>query len=131
MACGAALWASGTFLLKILEIRETAVPIRSEISNAYISFSEMTVSAAAIISDVIRDGRPVVGYGFNSNGRYAQSGIIRDRLIPRLMHRAPKDLLNDERSNFDPVKAWDVMMSNEKPGGHARQAHRHCHHDSH
>ena len=102
--------------MKILEIRETAVPIRSEISNAYISFSEMTVSAAAVITDVIRDGRPVIGYGFNSNGRYAQSGIIGDRLIPRLMGQKPEDLLNDERSNFDPVKAWDTMMSNEKPG---------------
>jgi len=108
--------------LKIIEIRETAVPIHSEISNAYISFAEMTVSAAAIITDVIRDGRPVIGYGFNSNGRYAQSGIIRDRLIPRLMHRAPEDLLDDEQSNFDPGKAWDVMMSNEKPGGHGERS---------
>jgi L-alanine-DL-glutamate epimerase-like enolase superfamily enzyme len=108
--------------LKIVEIRERPVSIRSAISNAYISFSEMTVSAAVIITDVVRDGRPVVGYGFNSNGRYSQSGIIGDRLIPRLMRAAPEDLLDDEGTNFDPFKAWRVMMSNEKPGGHGERS---------
>ena len=108
-------------LLKIVEVREQSVSIRSEISNAYISFAEMTVSAAVIITDVVRDGRPVVGYGFNSNGRYAQSGIIRDRLIPRLMRAPTRDLLNDEGTNFDPFKAWQIMMSNEKPGGHGER----------
>lgn len=108
--------------MKIVEIRERPVSIRSAISNAYISFSEMTVSAAVIITDVVRDGRPVVGYGFNSNGRYSQSGIIGDRLIPRLMRAAPEDLLDDEGTNFDPFKAWRVMMSNEKPGGHGERS---------
>lgn len=107
--------------MKIVEVREQSVSIRSEISNAYISFAEMTVSAAVIITDVVRDGRPVVGYGFNSNGRYAQSGIIRDRLIPRLMRVPARDLLNDEGTNFDPFKAWQIMMSNEKPGGHGER----------
>ena len=107
--------------MKIVEVREQSVSIRSEISNAYISFAEMTVSAAVIITDVVRDGRPVVGYGFNSNGRYAQSGIIRDRLIPRLMRATARDLLNDEGTNFDPFKAWQIMMSNEKPGGHGER----------
>ena len=100
-------------LLKIVEVREQSVSIRSEISNAYISFAEMTVSAAVIITDVVRDGRPVVGYGFNSNGRYAQSGIIRDRLIPRLMRAPTRDLLNDEGTNFDPFQSLadhDVRM---------------------
>lgn len=107
--------------MKIVEVREQSVSIRSEISNAYISFAEMTVSAAVIITDVVKDGRPVVGYGFNSNGRYAQSGIIRDRLIPRLMRAPARDLLNDEGTNFDPFKAWQIMMSNEKPGGHGER----------
>ena len=107
--------------MKIVEVREQSVSIRSKISNAYISFAEMTVSAAVIITDVVRDGRPVMGYGFNSNGRYAQSGIIRDRLIPRLMRAPAQDLLNDEGTNFDPFKAWQTMMSNEKPGGHGER----------
>ncbi|HUG80425.1 MAG TPA: enolase C-terminal domain-like protein [Bryobacterales bacterium] len=108
--------------MKILDIREASVPIGSDISNAYISFAEMTVSAVAVISDVVRDGRRVIGYGFNSNGRYAQSGIIRDRLIPRLSRCAPEALLNGDGSNFDPFKAWDAMMANEKPGGHGERS---------
>ncbi len=108
--------------MRVLEVREASVPISSDISNAYISFAEMTVSTVAVITDVVRAGRPVIGYGFNSNGRYAQSGIIRDRLIPRLMHRKAEALLNDDGSNFDPFKAWDAMMANEKPGGHGERS---------
>ncbi len=104
--------------MKITEIRDLVVPINSSISNAFISFSEMTVSAIAVHTDVIRDGQPVVGYGFHSNGRYAQQGILRERVIPRLLRAAPADLLNGDGSNLDPEKAWHVMMANEKPGGH-------------
>ena len=107
--------------MKITAIHETVVPIRSEIRNAYISFSEMTASAVAVHTDVIRDGKPVVGYGFNSNGRYAQSGILRDRMIPRLLKADPASLL-DANGILDPEKAWDVMMSNEKPGGHGERS---------
>jgi L-alanine-DL-glutamate epimerase-like enolase superfamily enzyme len=104
--------------MKITAIHEKVVPIRSELRNAYISFRDMTVSAVAIHTDVVREGKPVVGYGFNSNGRYAQSGILRERIIPRLLQAAPETLLNDEGTNFDPVRCWRVMMTNEKPGGH-------------
>jgi D(-)-tartrate dehydratase len=104
--------------MKITEIRDTVVPIRSAISNAFISFAEMTVSAVAIHTDVIRDGKPVVGYGFHSNGRYAQQGILRERMIPRLLRAPASTLLNAEGTNFDPEKAWTIMMTNEKPGGH-------------
>ena len=64
--------------MRIVDIREMPVPIKSEIRNAYIDFSQMTVSVLALITDVIRDGKPVVGFGFNSNGRYAPSGLLRD-----------------------------------------------------
>jgi D(-)-tartrate dehydratase len=104
--------------MKITEIRDTVVPIRSAISNAFISFSEMTVSAVAVHTDVIRNGKPVIGYGFHSNGRYAQQGILRERMIPRLLRAPASTLLNAEGTNFDPEKAWTVMMTNEKPGGH-------------
>lgn len=104
--------------MRITEIRDTTVPIRSDIRNAVVSFSEMTASAVAIHTDVMRDDNLVVGYGFNSNGRYAQQGILRDRIISRLLRAVPKDLINEEETNFDPVKAWAVMMMNEKPGGH-------------
>ena len=62
--------------MRITEIRHDVVSIASEIKNAYIDFSKMTVSIAAIVTDVIREGKPVVGYGFHSNGRYAQPGLL-------------------------------------------------------
>ena len=80
--------------MKITDIREAVVPISSEISNAYISFAEMTVSAVAIHTDVLIGGKRMIGFGFNSNGRYAPAGILRDRCIPRLMKAEPNDLLN-------------------------------------
>ena len=70
--------------MKIVNILESTRPIRSDIRNAYIDFSKMTLSLVAVVTDVIRDGRPVVGYGFNSNGRYGQGGLIRERFVPRL-----------------------------------------------
>jgi hypothetical protein len=68
--------------MRITQINDIVVPIRSEIRNAYISFAEMTASAVAIHTGIVRDGKPLTGYGFNSNGRYSQSGIMRDRMIP-------------------------------------------------
>ena len=108
--------------MRITDIRESVVPIRSEIRNAYISFAEMTVSAVAIHTDVLLRGKKMIGYGFNSNGRYAAGGILRDRCIPRLMKADPKDLVNDAGDNLDPFKARQVMMSNEKPGGHGERS---------
>ncbi len=108
--------------MKIVDIREATVAIGTAIRNAYIDFSQMTVSIVAIVTDVVRDGARVVGYGFNSNGRYAQGGILRERLIPRIMAAAPGDLLDDTGDNLDPVRVWGRMMANEKPGGHGDRA---------
>ena len=58
--------------MRIVEIREKTVSIASQIANAYIDFSKMTCSTVAVVTDVVRDGKPVVGFGFNSNGRYGQ-----------------------------------------------------------
>ena len=108
--------------MKITAIHEEVVSLRSSLRNAYINFSEMTVSIVAVVSDVVREGRPVVGYGFHSNGRYAPSEIIRKRLIPRLMAAAPEALCAEDGVTLDPFRAWDVMMANEKPGGHGERA---------
>jgi D(-)-tartrate dehydratase len=108
--------------MRIVSIRDEVVPIRSSIRNAFIDFSQMTASIVKITTDVIRDGRPVVGYGFNSNGRYSQSGLLRDRFIPRLLKAEPQALLDDTGQNIDPVKAWKIMMTNEKPGGHGERS---------
>jgi L-alanine-DL-glutamate epimerase-like enolase superfamily enzyme len=108
--------------LRIVEIRETVVPIKSQIRNAFIDFSQMTVSVLALVTDVVRDGKPVVGFGFNSNGRYAPSGLLRDRFIPRLKAADSRALLNDAGDNFEPARVWDVLMRNEKPGGHGERS---------
>src|ERR1700688_3449567 len=82
----------------------------------------MTVSVLALITDVVRDGKPIVGFGFNSNGRYAPSGLLRERFIPRLKAADAESLLNDGRDNLDPGRIWNVLMRNEKPGGHGERS---------
>src|SRR5215203_2941018 len=82
----------------------------------------MTTSLVAVVTDVVRDGKPVVGYGFNSNGRYGQGGLIRERFAPRLMEADPEKLLDDAGNNLDPDKIWATLMSNEKPGGHGERS---------
>lgn len=117
-----ALIQEGTHVVEIRQIIEKAVPIDSAIRNAFIDFREMDVSVVAIVTDVVRDGQPVVGYGFNSNGRYAPSGILRDRFIPRLRRAEPASILTDDGSNLDPHKVRQVLMTGEKPGGHGERS---------
>ncbi len=104
--------------IRILDVREVTKPISSPIRNAYIDFSKMTTSLVAVVTNVERDGKRVVGYGFNSNGRYGQGGLIRERFAPRIMEADPKALLDATGENLDPDKVWKTMMTNEKPGGH-------------
>jgi L-alanine-DL-glutamate epimerase-like enolase superfamily enzyme len=104
--------------VRILELREITKPISSPIRNAYIDFTKMNTSLVAVVTDVVRDGRRVVGYGFNSNGRYGQGGLIRERFANRILEADPKSLLDNTGSNLDPDRIWSAMMSNEKPGGH-------------
>ena len=108
--------------MRIVDLREITAPISSPIANAYIDFSRMTCSLVAIVTDVIRDGRPVIGYGFNSNGRYGQGGLIRERFARRLLETPPASLLNDAGDNLDPDRIWAVLMHNEKPGGHGERS---------
>src|SRR5436190_14135833 len=90
-------------LMRIVEIREHTFPISSPIRNAYIDFSKMTLSLVAVITDVVRDGKPVVGYGFNSNGRYGQGTLMRERFIPRVLEAPPESLLDASGRNLDAV----------------------------
>ena len=108
--------------MKIIDIREVTAPIRSDIRNAYIDFSKMTLSLVAVVTDVVRDGKAVVGYGFNSNGRYGQGGLIRERFASRILEARPESLQDDGRDNIDPHKVWAAMMTNEKPGGHGERS---------
>ncbi len=108
--------------MKIVDIQERTASIASPIRNAYIDFSRMTVSVAAVVTDVVRDGKPVVGYGFNSNGRYAQGSLLRERFIPRVREVDPSAYVSGTGDNLDPFRLWDIMMANEKPGGHGERS---------
>jgi D(-)-tartrate dehydratase len=108
--------------VRILELREVTKPISSPIRNAYIDFTKMTASLVAVVTDVVRDGRRVVGYGFNSNGRYGQGGLIRERFADRILQADPRSLLDDAGGNLDPHRVWAAMMTNEKPGGHGERS---------
>jgi L-alanine-DL-glutamate epimerase-like enolase superfamily enzyme len=108
--------------MRITGIREKTFSISSPISNAYIDFRKMTCSVVAVLTDVVRDGRPVTGFGFNSNGRYSAGGLLRDRFLPRLLEAEPDALLDEARANLDPFKIWATMMRNEKPGGHGERS---------
>ena len=108
--------------MRIIEVRESTIDIRSEIGNAAISFSGMDASAVAVLTDVFRDGARAVGFGFSSNGRYSAGGILRARMIPRLLNAKPTALLNDAHDNLDPDRVWQTVMNNEKPGGHGERS---------
>lgn len=108
--------------MRITEIRESTRSIQSNIRNAYIDFSKMNLSLVAVVTDVIRDGRPVIGYGFNSNGRYGQGHLMRERFIPRILEAPADSLLDASGQNLDPHKIWATMMTNEKPGGHGERS---------
>lgn len=107
---------------RILSIVEITKPISSPIRNAYIDFSKMTSSLVAVVTNVERNGRRVVGYGFNSNGRYGQGGLIRERFADRIRQAEPASLLDSTGENLDPHKIWSAMMTNEKPGGHGERS---------
>ena len=66
----------------------------------------MTLSLVAVVTDMMRDGRRVVGYGFNSNGRYGQGGLIREHFAGRVMEAARANLLNEIGDNLDPDRIW-------------------------
>src|SRR5215468_10074075 len=108
--------------MRILDIRETAIPLNSQLANSSFDFTEMTTSVVAVITDVIRDGKPVAGFAFNSTGRYACGAQMRARFIPRIFKAEPKSLLNEAGDNLDPEKILAVMTRNEKAGGHSERS---------
>lgn len=108
--------------MRIVDIRETAVPLKSDVRNAVFDFSEMTTSVVCVLTDVVRDGRPVAGYAFNSTGRYACGESMRTRFIPRILRADPDSLLDDRGTNIDPARVLAAMLQREKPGGHAERS---------
>ena len=107
--------------MRITDIRETAIPLKSKLANSSFDFSEMTTSVVAVITDVIRNGKPVCGFAFNSTGRYACGAQMRARFIPRILAADPQLLLDGE-GQLDPEKILAVMLKREKAGGHSERS---------
>jgi L-alanine-DL-glutamate epimerase-like enolase superfamily enzyme len=107
--------------MRILDIRETAIPLKSDLTNSSFDFTEMTTSIVAVVTDVVRDGKPVVGFAFNSTGRYACGAQMRERFIPRILRADPASLL-DDTGNIDPARVLAAMCRREKIGGDAERS---------
>ncbi|NBY05285.1 MAG: mandelate racemase [Betaproteobacteria bacterium] len=107
--------------MKITGIQEASLPIGSAMRNASIAFDQMTASALAIRTDQTRDGQPLVGLAFDSIGRYAKGGLLRERFIPRLLAAPARDLL-DEAGLIDPMRCVAILMRGEKQGGHGERS---------
>jgi D(-)-tartrate dehydratase len=108
--------------MRILDIRETAIPLKSDLTNSSFDFTEMTTSIVAVVTDVVRDGKPVTGFAFNSTGRYACGAQMRERFIPRILRADPATLLDDTGENIDPARVLCVMCRREKIGGDAERS---------
>lgn len=107
--------------MRIKKIFDRDMPVSSPGANAMVDFSRLQTSVLAIETDIERGGKPVIGFGFGSLGRYAVGGLLRNRFIPRLLEATPSDLV-DEAGLIDPHRCWNVVMANEKPGGHGERA---------
>ncbi len=107
--------------MRIVDIRETAIPLKSDLKNSSFDFSEMTTSIVAVVTDVVRGGRPVVGYAFNSTGRYACGSQMRERFIPRILSSDPATLV-DAAGELDPGRILAAMNRREKIGGDAERS---------
>jgi len=108
--------------MRIVDIRETAIPLKSDLKNSSFDFSEMTTSIVAVITDVVRGGRPVAGFAFNSTGRYACGAQMRERFIPRILRADPATLVDDRGDNLDPTRILAAMAAREKIGGDAERS---------
>lgn len=106
--------------MRITNIRERTIPV-SRYADPGDASAGLTTSLVAVVTDVVRAGRPVVGYGYASVGRFAQGGLIRERFAPRLLKAAAGALSDQAGENLDPFRAWAVMMAGEKPGGHGER----------
>ena len=106
--------------MEIVDIRERTLAI-SRYADPALPSGGLTTSIIALVTDIVRDGQPIVGYGFASFGRFGQGGLIKERFAPRIFNVAPDALLTEDGANLDPFRVWDVMMAGEKPGGHGER----------
>ena len=64
--------------MRIVNVLEATVPL-SRYADPATAPGDLDTSVVAVLTDVMRGGRPVVGLGYGSVGRYAQGGLIRAR----------------------------------------------------
>ena len=107
--------------MRIVAVHERTIPLATAARNASIGFAGMTASAVAVHTDARRNGKPLTGLAFDSIGRYAHGGLLRERFIPRLLAAEP-DAYDDGSGGIDPRRAWGVVMADEKPGGHGERS---------
>jgi D(-)-tartrate dehydratase len=106
--------------MRIVAISEHTIEIASNARSASASLGGMTASALAVHTDAMLGGKPLVGLAFDSIGRYAHGGLLRERFIPRMLAAEPERYA-DGSGGIDPQRAWDVAMEDEKPGGHGER----------
>ncbi len=109
--------------MRITAIRQLSVNLQGQVANAVVDFSKHTVSLVAVVSDQVRHGAPVVGLAFNSIGRFAQGGILCERMMPRLLQADPETLqAHTPKQAFSPGAVAACVLQDEKPGGHGDRA---------
>ncbi len=64
--------------MRIQEVRERSIPL-SRYAGVAAATGGLSTSLVAVLTDIVRDGRRVVGYGHASVGRYAQGGSVSPR----------------------------------------------------
>lgn len=106
--------------MRIVAAEARTVRVAAAARSANLSFEGMTATALAIRTDARRNGKELVGLAFDSVGRYDHTGLLRDRFIPRLLSADPEQYA-DGYGGIDPVRAWAVLMKDEKPGGHGER----------
>jgi L-alanine-DL-glutamate epimerase-like enolase superfamily enzyme len=106
--------------MRVVAVKERTIQIGAPVRAASISFDAMTASAIALHTDVRKRGKPLVGLAFDSVGRYGHGALLRERFVPRLLAADP-DSYADGSGGIDPDRAWSILMTNEKPGGHGER----------
>lgn len=108
-------------MMRITGVTERTIVISSNVRNAGISLDGMTASAIAVHTDAVRDGKPLAGLAFDSIGRYGHGGLLRERFVPRLT-AAAAERYSDGCGGIDPHRVWNIVMEDEKPGGHGERS---------
>ncbi|WP_158966952.1 enolase C-terminal domain-like protein [Chachezhania sediminis] len=106
--------------MRIVDVRERTVALGGAERSANINFDAMTASALAVVTDQVKDGKPLIGYAFDTIGRYGHGGLLRERFIPRLLAASPDSYALSD--GIDPAAVWNIVMANEKFGGHGERS---------